>query len=537
MSLLDEVAAKIGAFSPEERQAYVKQVAPVAEKMRFIPNPGPQTEAYISKADVLLYGGQAGGGKSFLLMGLASQEHQRSIIFRRESAQTDGLEEAGKAIIGASANFNGTDKEWSWPNGRSVKLAGMQLPDDWGKHAGRERDLYGFDEAGEFLRMQVASLFGWNRGPPDQRCRVVLASNPPRSSDGYWMTEWFAPWLDIQHHNPARFGELRYGFLDHEGVVEWVDGPECVRVNPKTGDQIAPLSFTFIPAALEDNPYRDTPEYRAKLESLPEPLRSQLRDGDFTAGVTDDFDQCIPTQWVKDAQARWSEARPPGVPQCAIGVDVAQGGLDKTVMAIRYDDWFAPLESVPGVETPGGADVAGRVLARRRDGSKVIVDLGGGWGGDALAHLTGNQVDAVGYMGVKDSVKRTIDGQIRFFNTRTEAYWRLREALDPSQDGGAHLMLPPDKELLADLTAPTFVTKAGKGGMVMHLEPKDKLVARLGRSPDKGDAVVMCWWLGAKNVTEGQQWRETAKAFNRRGMGRQPQVIMGRKPLTARGRG
>ena len=523
MSLLDEVAAKIGAFTPNERDAYVKQVAPVAEKMRFVPLPGPQTEAYLSLADVLLYGGQASGGKSFLLMGLASQEHRRSIIFRRESSQTDGLEEAGKQIIGATANFNGTDKEWKWDTGRSLKLAGMQLPDDWNKHAGRERDLYGFDEAGEFQRMQVASLFGWNRGPEGQRCRVVLASNPPRSSDGYWMTEWFAPWLDINHPLRAEPGELRYGFLDHEGVIEWVDGPECER------NGVAPLSFTFIPAALSDNPYRNTPEYRAKLEALPEPLRSQLRDGDFLAGVTDDLNQCIPTAWVKAAQARWSEARPVGVPQCAIGVDVAQGGLDKTVIAIRYDDWFAPLESVPGVETPGGPEVAGKVLARRRDNSKVIVDLGGGWGGEALAHLTGNGVDAVGYMGVKESVRRTQDQQLRFSNVRTEAYWRMREALDPSQDGGAHLALPPDKELLADLTAPTFETKPGKGGMVIQLEPKDKLVKRLGRSPDKGDAVIMCWWLGAKNVTDGNEWRETAKVIGRRSMGRQPVVIMGRK--------
>lgn len=525
MSLLDEVAAKIGALSPEQRSALVEQVAPLKEKMRFVPLPGPQTDAYLSKADVLLYGGQASGGKSFLLMGLASQEHRRSIIFRRESSQTDGLEEAGKQIIGPTASFNGTDKEWKWHDGQSLKLAGMQLPDDWNKHAGRERDLYGFDEAGEFLRMQVASLFGWNRGPAGQRCRVVLASNPPRSSDGYWMTEWFAPWLDIQHPLRAEPGELRYGFLDHDGVIEWVDGQHSFR------DGVGPLSFTFIPAALADNPYRNTPEYRAKLEALPEPLRSQLRDGNFLAGVQDDLNQAIPTAWVREAQSRWTPQRRPGVPQCAIGVDVAQGGLDQTVIAIRYDDWFAPLEAVPGSETPGGPDVAGKVLARRRDGSKVIVDLGGGWGGDALSHIASNigQENASGYMGVKDSVRRTQDQQLRFTNIRTEAYWRLREALDPTQDGGAHLMLPPDKELLADLTAPTFETKSGKGGMVIQLEPKDKLVKRLGRSPDKGDAVVMCWWLGAKNVTDGQEWRETASAFNRRGaMGRAPKVIMGR---------
>lgn len=527
MSLLDEVTAKLNGLDPKAKASLVELVTPLAQKMRFIPLEGPQTEAYLSKADVLLYGGQAGGGKSYLLMGLASQEHTRSIIFRRESAQTDGLEEAGKAIIGLSANFNGTDKEWKWDNGRSVKLAGMQLPGDWNKHAGRERDLYGFDEAGEFLREQITSLLGWNRGPIGQRCRVILASNPPRSSDGYWMKEWFAPWLDLQHPDPAAPGELRWGVI-YDGVIDWKDGPGSTLYEGES-EARTHLSFTFIPAKLSDNPYRDTPEYRAKLNSLPEPLRSQLLEGDFAAGEIDGINQAIPTDWVKQAQSRWSPTRPVGVPMCAIGVDVAQGGTDQTVLAIRFDGWYMPLEAIAGSETPSGAEVAGKVLARRHDNAKVIVDLGGGWGGDALAHLTGNGVDAVGYMGVKDSVRRTRDNQLKFANVRTEAYWRFREALDPYTPEGSPIRLPQDRELLADLTAPTYETKSGKGGMVIQLEPKDKLVKRLGRSPDKGDAVVMAWWAGERAVTDLAEWRKAARNFNRT-----PKVIVGHQAARRR---
>lgn len=521
MTLLDEITAKLATLSPDEKRDLVETVAPLREKMRFIPNPGPQTDAYLSEADVLLYGGEAGGGKSYLAMGLAAQAHRHSIIFRREGSQTDGLERAGKEIIGNSARFNGSEYgEWNWPDGRSCKLAGLKEPGDWAKHAGRERDLMVFDEAGEFLRMQVASLFAWLRAPEGQKTRILLPSNPPRSSDGYWLSEWFAPWLDVNHPDRAEPGELRWGILDGEGVIHWQDGPgEC----EFDGEIREPLSFTFIPAKLKDNPYRDTPEYRKSLDSLPEPLRSQLKFGDWSAGVTDDLNQCIPTHWVKEAQRRWTESRPVGIPMCAMGVDVAQGGLDQTVIAIRHDDWFAELVAVPGSETPGGADVAGKVIAKRFNDAKVIVDLGGGWGGDALAHLAANNVDAVGYMGVKESSKRTRDNTLRFHNVRTEAYWRLREALDPSQIGGATIALPPDKELLADLTAPTFETKSGKGGMVIHLEPKDKLVKRLGRSPDKGDAVVMCWWSGARWVTDETEWRKAMP----RGSGRVPKVVMG----------
>jgi hypothetical protein len=517
VDLLDQVLERIQSLSPDERRQLDEQIAPLRAKMRFIPLPGPQTEAYLSDADVLLYGGQAGGGKTALLMGMP-QEHKRSIIFRRESSQTDGLEAFGKEIYG-SAGFNGQDTEWSWPEGRSLKLSGMKEPGDWNKYAGRERDLIGFDEAGEFLVEQVASLLAWNRGPVGQRCRVILASNPPRSADGYWMTEWFAPWLDYNHTDRAEPGELRWGFVI-DAKIQWADGPDEVLIE---GDYRKPLSFTFIPAALSDNPYRNTSEYRAKLDSLPEPLRSQLKYGDFSAGATDELNQAIPTSWVKEAQARWEASRPVGVPMCALGVDVAQGGTDQTVIATRYDGWFDKLQAIPGVETPGGADVAGKVISYRRDGAAVVVDLGGGWGGDALAHLVGNSVEATGYMGVKKSMARTRDNQLRFTNVRTEAYWRLREALDPTQPGGSCISLPPDKELLADLTAPTFATKAENGGMAILLEAKEALVKRIGRSPDKGDAVAMAWFAGPKMATDFNNWNVGARR------GAAPKVIT-RKP-------
>lgn len=528
-SLLDEVMERIAGLDPDTRAALVEQVSPLKEKMRFVPLPGPQTEAYLSPADILLYGGQAGGGKSYLVMGVASQEHQSSIIFRRQAAQTDGLEKAGKEIIGDTARYNGTDKEWTWGSAlRSVKLAGMQLAEDWMKNAGRERDLIAFDEAGEFLRIQVSSMLAWLRGPPGQRTRMILASNPPRSADGYWLKEWFAPWLDLHFPNPALPGELRWAVMI-DGSPQWVEGPGEYEIG---GDTYSALSLTFIPAALEDNPFRNTPEYRAKLQSLQEPLRSQLLRGDFEAGMEDAANQCIPTEWVKLAMERWTPQSPVGVPMCSIGVDVAQGGTDKTTIAQRYDGWFSQIESFPGVETPSGAEVAGKVMARRLDNAKVIVDVGGGWGADALRHLTKNGVDALGYMGVVDCQIRDRTNQLRMWNVRTAAYWKLREALDPYQPGGSQIALPPDRELLADLTAVSYETVSGKGGMCVKLEPKAGRMGpdgkmrggvhgRLGRSTDKGDAVVMCWWAGARAVTDAAQWRAEHRPMNRA-----PQVVM-----------
>jgi intein/homing endonuclease len=76
-------------------------------------------------------------------------------------------------------------------------------------------------------------------------------------------------------------------------------------------------------------------------------------------------------------------------------------------------------------------------------------------------------------------------------NCRSAAYWRVRELLDPAF--GAELMLPPNELLLSDLTTPTWTVVTGVPPKI-QVEKKEDVVARLGRSPDYGDAVVMGFW-------------------------------------------
>jgi hypothetical protein len=499
-SALEELRQRITGLPPAQKATAIAETLEATKHMRFMPLPGPQMQAYLSKADILLYGGEAGGGKTGLSVGLA-QEHESSIIFRREASQTDGLEKFGKEVYG-SDGFNGSDLEWSW-GARSLKLAGLKDPESWQKHAGRPRDLMAFDEAGEFLVQQVASLLAWNRGPPGQRCRVVLASNPPRTSEGVWMLEWFAPWLDPKWPNRAKPGELRWAFMDPDRMrPEWVEAG-TTRIDPDTGDVDLPLSFTFIPAGLKDNPYTDTPEYRAKLNALPEPLRSQLKKGIFAAGTEDHNWQIIPTDWVKAAQDRWHPKPPEGIPQTALGVDVGMGGRDPTVTAPRYDGWYDRLEEKKGFETDSGEKVAGITIARRKNASTIILDVGGGWGAEAYGvlcrHNGFSKDECVAYMGIKPSTARTKEGLLRFTNLRTQLLWQFREALDPSQHGGSSIFLPPDNDLLVDLTAPRFtISNRGSEGQFIAAESKEDVCARLGRSTNKGDAVVQAWFAGAK---------------------------------------
>jgi hypothetical protein len=68
----------------------------------------------------------------------------------------------------------------------------------------------------------------------------------------------------------------------------------------------------------------------------------------------------------------------------------------------------------------------------------------------------------------------------------------MRELLDPSND--SNIALPDDDQLTGDLCAPRWDVKSGVPPKI-EIEPKDKLVARIGRSPDVGDAVVMSFFV------------------------------------------
>jgi hypothetical protein len=540
-STLDEMIEKLTGLPDKARDEVISQAAEATKDMRWVPNPGPQTEAYLSEADVMLYGGQAGGGKSHFELGWCVNQARAGIIFRRELTQTDGLEKEGKNIIGSDARFNGTDLEWTWPDGKTLKLGGMRQPDDWIPHAGRERDCFCFDEAGEFLEIQVSSIIAWLRAPEGVRTRVILASNPPRTTDGLWLIKWFAPWLDEKYPDPASPGELRWAVYvtrNDEGEMVWVDGPGEYEID---GEPYTAKSYTFIPASLADNPYRNTPEYRAQLQSLPEPLRSQLLYGKFEAGLKDAANQCIPTAWIKAAMERWRERPPHGVPMCAIGVDCTGGGEDPMVLAPRYDGWFDKLIKVPGCEIPAekaGSHAAGLVLSYRRDNALIVVDMGGGYGGPLYEHLSENEIDAKAYRGAEGTTRRSKEGKLKFTNKRSAAYWGFREALDPDQPGGSPISLPEDSRLLAGLAAPSFeVTPQG-----IKLEPKVKynpqgkvtggVKAKLGFSPDEAEAVIMSWHEGPKETTHALEWIDQKQS--RRGFAKV--INSGRQPLTARRR-
>ena len=141
-----------------------------------------------------------------------------------------------------------------------------------------------------------------------------------------------------------------------------------------------------------------------------------------------------------------------------------------------------------------------------------MIDVGGGYGGGPVAYLKDNAIAVAGFNGAETSSRTTADGQLHFVNKRAEAVWRFREALDPGQEGGSPVALPPDRALLADLTAPRW-SMTPRGILV---EAKEAIRKRLGRSPDRGDAAVMCW-------SEGEALAERRA----RAGGPKPRVLLG----------
>lgn len=454
----------------------------------------PQIIAYHHEADEIFYGGAAGGGKTDLIIGLAITAHRRSVLFRRLSTEyVDAVERSHEILDRTNATYNGTHHVWkAIPGGRTLEFGSAQLERDVEKWRGRAHDGLFFDEITGFTEKQYRFLIGWNRTTiPDQRCRIICCGNPPSSAEGEWVIRRWRPWLDERYSDPAQPGELRWFAIVDGEDTEVESGDHFYH----DGELIEPMSRTFIPALLEDNPYLRDTKYRATLQSLPEPLRSQVLYGRFDLTIEDNRWQAIPTQWIRLAMQRWEELEAPDDEKLtALGVDCARGGDAQTVIAPRWGTFIGKLIKLAGAETPEGGDIFDEVdryltqaVGSKNDRHKEIpinIDMLGTAGSAPFEILMREGFEVVGINSAEGSDETDKAGKLDFYNKRAELWWKMREMLDPRD--GDEIALPPDSELLADLSAPTW--KPTPRGIL--IEDKESIFKRLGRSTDCGDAVV-----------------------------------------------
>jgi len=474
----------------------------------------PQQLAYRSTADVVGYGGAAGGGKSDLGLGLALTRHRNVQVFRREGTELGGLIDRCAQILGTREGLAGRPPTWRKPTPTCdlIEFCSVPHPGDEQGYQGRAKDFLWFDEASNFLESQVRFLMGWVRpspgtdeGRPAVRCQTLLTFNPPTTVEGRWIVAFFAPWLDRKHPNPARDGELRW-FAMLDGKEREVPSGEPFK--DAEGRTVLPMSRTFIAARVKDNPdLANSRAYLATLDSLPEPLRSLMRDGDFAAAMEDDAMQVIPTAWVEAAMARWKPRNP--VPEMSsLGVDVAMGGKDQTIIARRHGSWFDVPICYEGHQCPDGPTIAGYIMAAQRDRAPIHIDLFG-VGAEPYGHLMRAQAPVLGVSMGEKTGEIAIEGRRRFFNIRTALWWRMREALNPTNP--LQIDLPPDRRLLADLCAPTWSERAGG---IIQVADRDEIIAKIGRSPDHGTAYILALMHSPALIGKGSGWEKREAPYD-----------------------
>lgn len=196
----------------------------------------------------------------------------------------------------------------------------------------------------------------------------------------------------------------------------------------------------------------------------------------------------IPLSWIETANERWENLRESGQwgPFVRCGVDVARGGGDQTVIALRHGDAIKELRRFSRQDTMATTGQVARLLSGQ--GGEAVVDVVG-IGAGVVDRLREQRHAAAAFNGAEGTSWRDASGELAFTNKRSAAWWHLRDLLDPAQGHG--IALPPDDSLTGDLTAPHWgITSGGK----VQVESKEEIHKRLGRSPDAGDAVVMAFW-------------------------------------------
>ena len=140
MSALDELLDRLKALPEDVRNQVVADAKAATTDMVWVPNAGPQTTAFFSDADETFYGGQAGGGKTDLAVGLALTAHRRSLLLRRINKDAVKLVSRIEEILGHRNGYNGQLQRWKLDE-RQIDIAGCEQESDKQRFKGDPHDL------------------------------------------------------------------------------------------------------------------------------------------------------------------------------------------------------------------------------------------------------------------------------------------------------------------------------------------------------------------------------------------------------------
>jgi len=329
------------------------------------PQAGRQAQASASLADIVIFGGAAGGGKSHWLLLEAARHFQNpnyvAKIFRRTYAQVAGggglWDKTFEMYMALEGKANNSDLSWEFPSGASVSFGHLQHEKDKYSHQGKEYAFIGWDELDHFTESQFWYLYSRNRSTSGVRPVVRATINPNPNHFAKELIRW---WLDDKGQFPdlAKAGKLRWFVRGHDQALLWHDTHEkefvqYVKDMRREIDKgFQPTSITFIPSSIDDNPalLNKDPGYKARLLSLPLIERQRLLYGDWliqaAAGLY------FKREWLP------INPRPPKP--------------DNIVQMVRYWDRAATAPDKPGSDPDY---TVGVLMAKLKSGVFMILDM------------------------------------------------------------------------------------------------------------------------------------------------------------------
>ncbi len=265
------------------------------------PQKGKQELAMKTKADVLIYGGAAGSGKSRLLL-MKPLEHMddpnfTGVFFRKTVKNLEGAgglwPEGWKLYQQFGVHKRDQAKEYIFPSGMKVAMTYLARDEDAEEnHQGLQYSFVGFDELTHFSQFQFLYLIGRLRSDSDADSFCMASCNPDPDS---WVLNW-VDWYLNEDGDPLeeRCGQIRY-FVIKDEMPRFADTaeelaeqyPEICYVEDNDGEQIyvPPMTFCFINGTIFDNPalIKANPSYLSKLKGQSEVNRRRLLDGNWYA--------------------------------------------------------------------------------------------------------------------------------------------------------------------------------------------------------------------------------------------------------------
>jgi predicted phage terminase large subunit-like protein len=338
--------------------------------VEFRPQPGPQTAFLSTPADIAIYGGAAGGGKSWALLAEPIRHIRNArfgaVVFRRTTTQIRNEGGLWDESMGMYPVVGGDPKEmvleWKFPSGASVSMSHLEHDKSILNYQGAQIALECFDELTHFTSRQFFYMLSRNRSTCGIRPYVRATTNPDADS---WVADFISWWIDPEtgYAIPERSGVLRWFVRVGEKII-WADYPHELaeyKMVDENGDMvpIPPKSVTFIPSKLTDNKIlmQADPGYMANLMALPFVERERLLGGNWK--VRPNAGLYFQRSWVKI-------------------IDIAPVVLQKVR---AWDLASTPLD---GTNNPDGT--ASVKMGRTEDGKYVIFHA-------SLSHLSPKNVE------------------------------------------------------------------------------------------------------------------------------------------------